>query len=153
MLGFFCVVNGSVFYMDFCPWTDGILRSTYAGGSHCIFSLQEVYESCTITALIIFLPRCFFVSYTSLGQRKLWITALEGERLGEYVDVMVIQLVEWFRKWNESAKCSTWEAVSTCKFSALLRYQPGTNKISAENSWAGNKRQRCHWLRTVNMTW
>lgn len=70
------------------------------------------------------------------------------------MDMMVIQLAEWFRKLNESAKCSTQEAVSTCKFSALLCYQPGTNnKISAVSSWAGNKRQSCQWLGSVNMIW
>lgn len=153
------MINNSDFYSDFCSWTDVFLRSTHEEWRHwpLIFNFWKVYESCTV--LTSFSERCFWEGCASLGQQKLWITVLQ-EMLKdlENVDVMVFLLVEWFRKWNKSAKCSigrqsapvcSLPCCATCTENKISYYY--AHNISAVSSWTGNERQICHGLRTVNM--
>lgn len=127
------------FFLDFYSWAGVILRSAYESGNRSSLFMKGLwitYNSINYFLMKVLLRELYF---TGAPESVNYCSLRNVERLGEYVDGMVIQLVEWFWEWNESAKRRTEMAVSTRKFSALPCCQPGTNnKISAVSLWAEN---------------
>lgn len=69
--------------------------------------------------------------FTEAAETVNYCSLRKVESLGENVDLMIIQHIEWFGEWNEWGKRNTEMEFGTCKFYASLLHQPETNDNSA----------------------